>query len=258
MKRLVLVFLLFVCSFEISIAQMQYKTGQLYISPVISLGLPAIINQNNYGFGEMAYDLKTGGQAGVLFGYDNYLKTSFRYGVLYSEIGQRYSDILLDIPHEKNITLEYIQVPVVYKYVFGNTKGFDFEKIYKYIFGGFQVGYLLSADIQWIRDGKEVDMYDFISYGPYKDVNKNLDEILEIGIPANKKKLYNPIDLAIVGGAGAQYFFARRFTVFGELVGNIGLMDINAPTWRFRNNKKAYNQSLNVFAGLRFGITYYP
>ncbi len=237
---------------------MQYKTGQLYISPVVSAGFPAILNQNNYGFGEMGYQFKIGGHAGVLFGYDNYLKSSFRFGVLYSELGQKYSDILLETPHKKNITFHYIQIPAVYKYVLGDTKGFDWAVIYKYIFAGFQIGYLLDADVQWYRDGKEVDMYDFISYGPYEEVNKNLGEILEIGIPSDDKKLFSGFDFSFVGGFGGQYFFARRFTVFGEFVGNIGLVDINKPTWRFRNNKKAYNQSLNLYAGLRLGITYYP
>lgn len=239
-------------------SQLQYKTGQFYLSPSVSIGAPAVINQNNYGFGEMAYGIKLGGQTGILFGYDNYLKSSFRFGVLYSRVGQVYSDVLLNVPHNKNITLDYLQVPVVFKYVLGDTKGFDFSILYKYIFGGLQLSYLLNADISWQRDNNEVDFLNFISFGAYEQDNRNLEEIREIGAPLNDVDFFSNIDVAFVGGAGLQYFISRRIMVFSELVGNIGIRDINSPTWRFRSNKREYVSSLNIFGGLRFGITFYP
>ena len=238
-----------------SYGQLQYKTGQLYVSPVINIGAPAIINQNNFGFSEMAYNIKVGGQAGLLFGYDNYLKTSFRFGVLYGQFGQAYSDILLGLTHKKNITLRYINVPVVYKYVFGDTKSFDFEILYKYIFGGLQLGYLMDANIEWEREGNKIEFWDFVSYN---GINPNLDEIMEIGIPESDKEFFSPLDLSLIGGFGIQYFVGRNWAVFGELTGNIGIRDINSPTWRFRNNKKAYSSSLNFFGGFGIGINFYP
>jgi hypothetical protein len=237
------------------LSQLQYKTGQLYISPVINVGAPAIINQNNFGFSEMAYKIKVGGQAGFLFGYDNYLKKSFRFGVLYGQLGQSYSDILLGLPHKKTITLSYINIPIVYKYVFGDTKRFDFKIVYKYIFGGLQLGYLLDAGIKWERDGIEIGFWDFVSY---QGINPNLDEIMKIGIPENDKEFFSPIDLSMVAGFGMQYFVGQNWSFFGELTGNIGLRDINSPTWRFRNNKSAYSSSLNFFGGIGIGINYYP
>ena len=236
-------------------AQLQYKTGQLYISPIINIGAPAIINQNNFGFSEMAYNVKLGGQAGLLLGYDNYLKTSFRFGLLYGQFGQSYSDVLLGLPHKKNISLHYINVPVVYKYVFGDTKRFDFKIVYKYIFGGFQLGYLLDAKIDWERDNNPTGFWDFISY---QGINPNLDEIVKIGIPENDKEFFSPLDISMIAGLGMQYFIGQNWSVFGELTGNIGLRDINNPTWRFRNNKSAYSSSLNFFGGIGFGINYYP
>ncbi|MGE5357198.1 MAG: outer membrane beta-barrel protein [Deltaproteobacteria bacterium] len=242
-------------TFYNSFGQLQYKTGQLYVSPVINFGAPAIINQNNFGFSEMAYNIKPGGQAGIQFGYDNYLKSSFRFGVLYSHFGQSYSDVLSGLPHKKNITLKYINIPVVYKYVFGDTKRFDFMMVYKYIFGGFQLGYLLDAEIDWERDGKKIDFWDFVSYN---GTNPNLDEIMEIGIPDKDRDFFTPIDFSLVGGLGMQYFIGLKMAVFGELNGNIGIRDINSPSWRFRNNKKSYSGSLNFFGGIAIGINYYP
>ncbi|MDV7401033.1 hypothetical protein RZS08_56975, partial [Arthrospira platensis SPKY1] len=94
---------------------MQYLESQMYVSPIASIGVPAIINQNNYGYGEMAYLMKFGTQAGVLIGYDNYLKTSVRFGLLYSKNGQIYRDVLLGLTHRKAVTLHYIKLPVVYR-----------------------------------------------------------------------------------------------------------------------------------------------
>ena len=200
--------------------QMQYKTDQLYISPVFNIGLPMIVNQNNYGYSEMAYKLQIGGQAGISMGYDNYLKYSYRFGVLISKFGQSYSDNLLGLPHEKSVSLTYINIPVVYKYVLGDTKGFDFDILYKYIFAGLQIGYLYDAKIDWYRNNNKVDFWDFISY---ENINSNLDEIQEIGIPQYDKEFYNNIDIFLVGGMGVQYFVGRSVSLFAELTGNIGL-----------------------------------
>ncbi len=251
----VLAFLYFISGLN---AQLQYKTDKLYISPFASIGASAILNQNNFGFGEMAYKFKPGKQAGILVGSDNYLKTSFRFGVIYSEIGQKYYDILLEIPHEKDVSLSYIQLPVVYKYVFGKTKNYDYREVFKYIFGGLQVGYLIDANVVWKRDGNEVDFYDFVSYGPYQQDNKNLEAIRENGAVKSDLDFFSKIDFSIIGGGGLQYFISRKMMIFTELTAEFGVRDINAPTWRFRNNKKAYNSSLNVFTGIRLGVNYYP
>lgn len=255
MKRLIIIVFILNISNNLCYSQSGYNPKQLFISTVFSLGSTAIANQNNYGFGEMAYGVKLGSQTGVLFGYDKYLKTSLRYGILVSRFGQKYHDKLLGVHHEKEITLDYIQIPVVYKYVFGDTKGFDFDKIFKYIFGGFQLGYLFDANIYWERSGKEIDFWEFTSY---KGFNKNLDEIQEIGMPKDDKEFFKKIDLVLVWGLGGQYFLGRRLMVFSELIGNLSIKDINAPTWRFRNNHKSYVESLNLYGGLTIGITYYP
>ncbi len=241
--------------YNTSAAQLQYKKNQFYISPVGSVGLPAIINQNNYGFSEMDYRIKISWKAGILGGYDNYLKSSFRFGILYSNVGQKYSDVLLGLPHEKEVRLKYIEIPVVYKYVFGQSKGYNYDNINKYIFGGFQLAVLTDADVYWERDGQEKDFWDFISY---KGTNKNLDDIKEIGVPKNDTEFFSKIDFGLVGGFGLQYFVGRRIMIFSEIIGNLGLMDLNNSKWRFRNNKRSYSGSMNIYGGLRLGLIYYP
>ncbi len=255
MRRYIFGILVLIISYNTGFAQLQYKKGQFYISPVGSLGVPAIINQNNYGFSEMNYGVKIGWKAGVLVGYDNYLKSSFRFGVLYSNVGQKYSDVLLGFSHKKEIAFKYIEIPVVYKYVFGQSKGYNYNDINKYVFGGFQLAILADADVYWERDGQEKDFWDFISF---KDVNKNVEEIKEIGIPKNDTEFFSRIDFGLVGGFGLQYFVGRRIMIFSEVIGNLGLMDLNDSKWRFRNNKKYYSGSMNIYAGLRLGLIYYP
>ncbi len=254
MKRYILSIFILLTIQGIALSQLQYKKGQFYISPLVSAGLPAILNQNNYGYGEMAYGVKVGWKAGVLMGYDDYLKTSFRFGVLYSEIGQRYSDVLLGDPHKKEINLKYFELPVVYKYVFGKSKGYNYSDINKYIFGGFQLSILADAEIYWERDGTEIEFWEFISY---KEVNRNLGEITELGVPKDDLDFFSRIDFGIVGGLGLQYFIGRRILVFAEAVGNLGFIDLNHPSWRFRNNKKYYSPSMNIYGGIRLGITSY-
>lgn len=256
-KSILFVLFLFIFS-NFGRAQVQFNKYQYYISPFVSVGAPAILNQNNLGFGEMDYKLKPGGKIGILIGKENFFKTSFRFGLIFAKVGQVYRDVLLRLPHEKNISLTYIQIPFTYKYILEETKYHNIRDVFTYISAGFQLGYLIDAKVDWIRDGKKVDFYDFVSYGPYAEVNKNLEQIRDNGSIKNDKDFFSKIDVDFVSSLGVQYFVSGKTMIFGELIGNIGLRDINSPRWRFRNNKQAYNASINLYAGLRFGVNYYP
>ena len=237
-----------------SFGQLQYLESQLYVSPVVSFGVPAIIKQNNYGYAEMAYLMKSGGQAGVLVGYDNYLKTSFRFGIIYSKNGQIYRDVLHGLSHRKAVTLHYINLPVVYRYVFGDTRNFNLDNVHTYIFAGAQLGFLLKADIKWERDGTEIDFWDFISY---INVNPNLVQIQSNGIPESDSEFFAKFDIGLIAGYGMHYFLQNNISLFGEVYANLGIRDINAPSWRFRNRLNSYRSSYNFYGGFAFGVNYY-
>jgi len=257
-KNIISSIFLILTFYQIGNTQVQFAKYQYYFSPFISVGLPAILNQNNLGFGEMDYKLNPGGKIGILVGKEDFFKTSFRLGLIFAKVGQNYGDVLLHLPHEKKISLLYIQVPISYKYILQETKYHNIRDIFTYITLGGQVGYLLDAKVDWIRDGKKVDYYDFVSFGPYQDVNKNLEQIRDNGKIKSDIDLFTKIDISLIGSGGLQYFISNKTMIFGELIGNIGIRDINSPKWRFRNNKKEYNASVNLYAGLRFGINYYP
>jgi hypothetical protein len=237
-----------------SFGQLQYLESQTYVSPIVSFGMPAIIKQNNYGYAEMAYLMKSGMQAGILIGYDNYLKTGLRFGLIYSRNGQIYRDVLHGLTHRKAVTLHYINLPVVYRYIFGDTRSFDMDGVHNYIFGGVQLGYLIKADIKWERDGTEIDFWDFVSY---INVNPNLDQIKKNGIPESDNEFFTKFDIGLAAGYGMHYFLQRNLSIFGEVYANLGIQDINAPSWRFRNRLSSYRPSYNFYAGFGFGVNYY-
>ena len=235
--------------------QLEYNEKQFLISPVASIGFPLIANQNNYGYSELAYKVKPGGHIGVMFGFEKYLKTSFKVGILYAFQGQNYKDVIYGLDHEKDISLNYIQIPFIYKYVLGAAKGYDLDALRHYVFAGGQLGYLVNAKMSFSRDGKKVDFLDFVSY---HDKNTNLEEIKANGIPINAENFFTSFDFGINLGYGLQYFLEQRMYIFTELTAYMGMIDINNEKWRFRNNKRAYSGSLNVYGGLRFGVTYLP
>lgn len=254
-KAFIFLLLLFLLPAKDIFAQLEYKDNQFLISPVVSIGLPLIANQNNYGYSELAYKMKIGGHIGIMFGYERYLKSSFKVGVLYAFQGQNYKDVIYNLEHEKKISLTYIQIPALYKYVLGDVPGYDLDAIRKYVFIGGQLGYLVDAKMEFKRDGKEVDFLDFISY---HDKNTNLEEIKANGVPVNAKPFFTSFDFGIVAGFGLQYFTERRMYIFAEATSYFGLLDINDQKWRFRNNKREYSGSLNMYGGLRIGLTYLP
>ena len=113
-----------------------------------------ILNQNNYEYSEMDYEYKFGPNGGLTLGYnweDNFgIQVEFNY----AQMGQDYSDIMKDFgPTEdtskpdlqtkvltyRYVDLNYLQVPILFKYMEGDTK----DAIKYQLLGGLQLGYLL-------------------------------------------------------------------------------------------------------------------
>lgn len=238
---------------------LEHKPRQWFISPEISLGMPAILNQNNYGYSEMKYSPTFGGQIGVLVGWDYYLKYSYKTGILISQWGQDYVDVLSNRKAKKNIRNYYVQVPFSYKYVFGSKRGYDHEVFSPYVFGSVRIGYLFYSDVGFFRQNEsgeyiEEDLITFISISGW---NKNLDEIEAMGNPETDRELFSPIDFTLEVGGGYQYFITRRASLFAEVHLSSGILDVNARDWRFRSNKNTYTASYNLYGGVKFGANIY-
>lgn len=228
---------------------------KLYGGAEIGLSLPAILNQNNYGYSELNYKVSTAVQFSVHAGVDIHNKHNIQAGIQFGSSGQSYKDIIGDTENEKEVNFTYLYVPITYKRVLGEQRGFAYGKLNTYLLGGIQPGFMTSSSVDWFIDGAEVEMLDFINQ---KDNNQNYDLIVaEQGTDFSDSDLYRAFDLNILFGGGFQYFQTERIMVYFELRGGVGVMDINDNSWRYDNNKGVYRPSLNSFASIRIGVNYY-
>lgn len=228
---------------------------KLYGGAEIGLSLPAILNQNNYGYSELNYKVSTAVQFSVHAGVDIHNKHNIQAGIQFGSSGQSYKDIIGDTENEKEVNFTYLYVPITYKRVLGEQRGFAYGKLNTYLLGGIQPGFMTSSSVDWFIDGAEVEMLDFINQ---KDNNQNYDLIVaEQGADFSDSDLYRAFDLNILFGGGFQYFQTERIMVYFELRGGVGVMDINDNSWRYDNNKGVYRPSLNSFASIRVGVNYY-
>jgi len=260
-KNILIGFIFFLVISSLNAQALQLKPKQLFISPVFSVGTSLILNQNNYGFSDLAYKLKVSGTMGVLVGWDYYLKQSYTTGILISKWGQNYDDILSRIHVQKKVSNTYIQIPFQYKHVFGRKRGYDHEVFSPYVYGIAQIGYLLTSNVEWIRATEEgsdilveIGLIDFVTY---RDWNANADEIIAQGEPEKDKHFFSPIDINLGGGAGFQYFITRKIMLFTDINIMMGINDMNAKEWRFKDKKNAYRASYNINGGLRLGANFY-
>ena len=239
---------------------LEHKPNQLFISPVLSLGTPFILNQTNYGFSELKYELTFGGQFGIMVGWDQYLKNSLKTGIMISNWGQNYHDVLwYGFAAEKKINNYYLQIPGTYKHVFGRKRGYDHEVFNPYVFGSVLISYLLYSDVKMLEeqeDGSflEVTLIDFVTDNSW---NLNSDEIIAQGNPEKDKHLFSPFDVNIDIGGGFQYFVTRLISVFAEGHVTGGILDINAGKWRFRDRNNVYRGSHNFYIGINIGANFY-
>lgn len=259
MQKVLVIILIMFGSMALSAQALQHKPGQLFLSPEISFGPSFIINQNNYGYSEMKYLFTPGAQYGAMIGWDNYLKTSFKTGIIISQWGQRYDEVVEGRAISKKVRINYIQIPATYKYVFGRKRGYDHEVFSPYVFGSARIGYPFHANVEFFReqgDGTmaEEDLVSFVTEGGY---NINADEIESMGNPEKDRHLFSWLDINVELGGGYQYFITRTISLFAEVHFVSSILDINAGEWRFRNNKNSYTGSYNFYGGLKVGANFY-
>lgn len=96
-----------------------------------------IQNQNNYQMSEMDYEYKFGALGGVEFGYNWANNFGMQIEVNYAQMGEDYEDIMREFSEVENplnpgnnlkvlttrsIDLNYLQVPVMFKYMQGEKR----------------------------------------------------------------------------------------------------------------------------------------
>lgn len=228
---------------------------RFYGGAQVGFNLPAIVNQNNYGYSELDYMVKTSMSFGLHAGLDIHNKHMIQIGVQYSQLGQDYKDVIGNVDNEKQVDLGYLHIPVTYKWGLDDERGFAYDKLNKYLLGGVQLGLLTSAENSWFIEGGEVELLDFINQ---RGFNENYAQILQDQADfSDDKELYQSLDVNILFGGGFQYFKTETLQFYFEFVGGVGVTDINAQDWRYLNNKGVYRASLNAFGSIRIGANYY-
>ena len=226
-----------------------------------------ILNQNNYEFSEMDYEYKFGPSGGLTLGYnwdDNFgIQVEFNY----AQMGQDYSDIMKDFgpvedpnkPDLKTKVLTYryvdlnsLQVPVLFKYMEGDTK----DAIKYQLLGGLQFGYLLSAEQLYTADVTNTD----------PDVQVDVNYAPQIGVPdfsgnnaVDGTDYFTPLDIGLMLDVGADIYVNDKLYFSPSFRGYYGFFDINAKETRNlqpAQGENIYLPSHNAFIGFSLGINF--
>jgi len=201
---------------------------------------PVITNQNNYGLPfEMDYVFTMGGGGNVNIGYDFNNHLGLKLEVGWAKLGQKYSDTYYDTLYTRNIKLNYLQIPLLFKF----RSGGDVAKFY--IMAGPQLNMLLSASQEYLKGGVR---YDSIK-GWILPVKIGEETITD---RFNKIDIMGRIDLGVDIVLSPNLFLNMGITMA------YGFTDINAAAYRnpVNNPTYTYNASHNLYGGFNFGINY--
>ena len=226
-----------------------------------------ILNQNNYEYSEMDYEYKFGPNGGLTFGYnweDNFgIQVEFNY----AQMGQDYSDIMKDFgPTEdptkpdlktkvltyRYVDLNYLQVPMLFKYMEGDTK----DAIKYQLLGGLQLGYLLSAEQTYTADITNFD----------PDEQKPVNEAPQSGVPdfrgnanVSGDDYFQKLDVGLLLDVGADIYVNDKLYFSPSFRGYYGFFDINAKETRNlqpAQGENIYLASHNAYVGFSLGINF--
>lgn len=204
-----------------------------------------IINQNNYGMQEMDYEYTWGGgfnfQAG--YNFNENIGVFAEVGVL--KQGQDYKDdsfMQQDIEVKRTVDMQYLNVPVFFKYSAGNTKA-HFRLLV-----GPQFGFLQKAEQEYLVNDVNIE-------GEFELTNKEGKKF----DPAAKdlKERYNSMDISAVLDLGADIFVVDNILYLSTGARMFyGLTDINATEYQMENYDGNYEPSHHAGGTLYFGVHY--
>lgn len=230
-----------------------------------------IINQNNYEYSQMDYEYKYGILGGASFGYNWDENFGWQVEFNYAQMGQDYSDIVKDFgpvqdPEKpdlrekvltyRHVDLTYLQVPVLFKYMEGDSK----SAVKYQMIGGLQFGYLLDASQQYTADLDDSDPDN------QRPVEQAGFEAPTSGVPDFKgdpntpgTSFFTPFDIGAIVGVGADIYINDKVYLTPQFRGYIGFFDINAPETRElrpSQGENVYRASHNAYVGFSLGINF--
>lgn len=219
-----------------------------------------IINQNNFGTldgfnnrfaqgSELDYTITLGGGLGIDAGYNFSRRHGIQASLIYDKCGQKYHGTIYQetedrsdnfpVEVKRNVKLNYIKLPLLYKFELVPKRRSLSKKINYYFAVGPQIGALLS-----VYEEVKID---------YPGIPNNL-----AGVPESEK--FRNIDVGLVLQNGLQYRVNKNTYLNAALNLYVGLIDINGATIRdlayFSDNDVDYKPSHNFHASLNVGIHY--
>lgn len=235
----------------------QFDPGKLHIGFRGGFNAVGISPQHNYGQNLMSYKIPLRPSFGLTSQVRLGIKSYVQADLLYQQMGQKHEDFFKGSEFYKDIRLNYVVVPVQFKYVLNPLRtGYDAAATFRnpnwYIAGGLQPGFMTSASIRHEINGQLTDFIGFITEGG----NPNEEEIRAMDPPASDEDLYNAFDLSVVGSAGFFTRFQQKWIIFVDIRGGFSLLDINAETWRLPAPSGNYFASRNAFIGISAGLAY--
>jgi hypothetical protein len=234
-KILSLVILVFILTAGSAFSQKRLSFG------VTGTGMyTGFTNQNHYGLTDMDYKATFGmaGCANIGFDFNKHLGLMLQIG--YSGLGQSYKDVIKDTNYTRDIRMNYLQVPLMFKFRTGGSV------IRFFVMAGPQLNYLLSATQTYYKNG-EIPKNEI--YNPF--LNKKV-KIAEETITDR----YNSIDIMGRLDLGVEISLIKNLYLNGGFSFAYGFTDINASDWQIKDTNGKYNPTHNFFGGFHVGINY--
>lgn len=225
--------------------------AQAFIGARVGFGLPAIINQNNYGQSELDYNIIVKPMGSVMFGYNLESDNELQFRIAYRGMGQSYTGTAQSTTYDRKIKTSALELTLAYKFDFAASNNV-IDKVY--FLAGPRVGLLLSVEQEFQINGNDTDFLTYV----LDRRNPNEDVITSMMIPTDNSDFFTSYDLGLFGGIGYESSINDQLYWNVELIGSIGITDINDLDWKLPNRENAeYAASYNIIGGVNAGITYY-
>jgi len=209
------------------------------------VGSSLIAEQNNHGAPEMMYRPTLTYSGGLVANVNWYDYLGLQIEGSYAFQGQMYVGIQSDVDTEIDIKLNYIKIPVMFKYTFTDYSMSQNAPNLFFLFGP-QFSFLQNASISYFRnENLTFEEYHETIYNPIESLHPEY---------TNDIDLFNGLDLSIATGFGAEFVLTDYLILTAEARLNIGLSDINAREWRFPDLRNNYTASRNYLSGLKIGV----
>ncbi|HNY03963.1 MAG TPA: outer membrane beta-barrel protein [Bacteroidales bacterium] len=213
--------------------QLYFGIGGTALSSVIT-------NQNNYGLPfEMDYKMTLGGAGNINAGFDFNNHIGLKLEIGFAKLGQKYDDNYKDTAYTRNVKLNYLQIPILFKYRTGG-------KVARfYLMAGPQFNILTSGSQEYLKGGT---IFNDPVAGEWSEPQTYGQETIS--------DRYSKLDVIGRLDFGTDISLATNLYLNFGLTLGYGLMDLNASDWQLKDHTGNYNPSHNIYGGVNLGINY--